>query len=171
MGRVVLRQLRPDDEAAALAAHQVMAKEGFVFLLGWDGTIAFGDYLDLLERRRTRPAGGSRIPATLLVAEADGGIVGRAHLRHRLDESLLVEGGHLGFGVLPEHRRKGYATRIVEGAVARLRELGVEDVLVTCAEDNIASRRTIERCRGQFQDVVARHDGGRTCRYWIGPSA
>lgn len=168
---VVLRDLRPGDEAAALEAHRAMAEEDFGFLLGWDDTLPFRVYLDLLERRRTGSAAGPAIPATLLIAEADGEIVGRAHLRHRLDGSLLEEGGHLGFAVLPAHRRRGYATTIVEQAVARLRELGVHEVLVTCGEDNIASRRTIERCGGRLGDVIPRRGGGRTCRYWIGPRA
>src|SRR5690606_40116968 len=39
-------------------------------------------------------------------------ILAISNLRHGLNESLLKAGGHIGYGVRPSARRKGYATGI-----------------------------------------------------------
>lgn len=39
--------------------------------------------------------------------------VGAVNIRHYLNEGLLLDGGHIGDGVRPSERRKGFATRII----------------------------------------------------------
>jgi predicted acetyltransferase len=46
-------------------------------------------------------------------------------------------------------------------------EVGLDRVLVTCSDDNLASIRIIERAGGVLDDVVARPSGGVTRRYWV----
>ncbi|MFP5308392.1 MAG: GNAT family N-acetyltransferase [Actinomycetes bacterium] len=168
MNRLTLRPLRPADEPAARRAHEEMAAEGFDFLLGWDGVSTFDDYLDQLDRQeRGEGLESWQVPASFRVADVDGDIVGRVHLRHRLNDRLRQEGGHVGFGVLEAHRRRGFARRILQLACQELAALDVDRVLVTCADDNLASRRVIERSGGQLDDLVPRHGGGSTRRYWI----
>lgn len=94
---------------------------------------------------------------------ADGEhLVGFIQLRHRLTEQLLEEGGHIGYSVRPSARRHGHAGRALGLALGRARELGLERVLITCDDDNVASARTIESHRGELEDV---RKGKR--RYWI----
>ncbi len=88
--------------------------------------------------------------------------VGFLAIRHSLTEFLLNEGGHIGYGVRPSRRREGHATRALELALVRAREIGLDRVLLTCDETNDASRRTIERNGGVFEDVRADKR-----RYWI----
>ena len=88
--------------------------------------------------------------------------VGYLALRHSLTPWLLEEGGHIGYSVRPSRRREGHATRALALAVRRAAELGLDRVLVTCDEDNLGSRRTIERCGGVYED--SRKDKRR---YWI----
>ncbi len=95
-------------------------------------------------------------------AGADEEVVGFLAVRHRLTAWLLEEGGHIGYSVRPSRRGEGHATRALSLAVRASAELGLERVLVTCDEDNLASRRTIEGGGGRLEDV--RH-GKR--RYWI----
>jgi predicted acetyltransferase len=143
-----------------------MAAEGFAVLLHRERAPSFAAYLELLERQaRGQDERPGTVPATLLVAEIDGELVGRAHLRHHLDERLRDEGGHVGFGVVPWARGRGHATRILRACLPRLANLGVSQALVTSSEDNLASRRVIERCGGVLADTVPRDGGGRTCRY------
>jgi predicted acetyltransferase len=89
-------------------------------------------------------------------------VVGFLALRHRLNAWLLEEGGHIGYGVRPSRRGQGHASRALRLALGSAAELGLDRVLVTCDEDNVGSRRTIERCGGAYEDS---RNGKR--RYWI----
>ena len=52
------------------------------------------------------------------VRESDEKVVGCIELRHTLNEALAVIGGHIGFSVIPEERRKGYATEMLKQVLA-----------------------------------------------------
>jgi predicted acetyltransferase len=150
---LVLRRLRAEDEPAVEAAHAKLAGEGFTFLVSRDDAGSFGDYLELLELQRAgRDPHPGRVRASFFVAEVDGEIVGRVSIRHELNENLEREGGHIGFGVIPEHRRRGYATQILRRSLELLAAQGLVTALVTCDEDNISSAATIERCGGALVD-------------------
>jgi predicted acetyltransferase len=145
-----------------------MAAEGFVFGLGYRPGMGWDDYLKEQEDHRAGVNLPERfVPSTFLVAEAGGEIVGRTSIRHRLNEFLLREGGHIGYGVLPAHRRRGYATGILRQSLVIARSLGIDRVLVTCDDDNIGSIKTIEACGGQLEDVVGVEHAKPKRRYWI----
>lgn len=40
-------------------------------------------------------------------------VVGAVNIRHRLTERLFNSGGHIGYGIRPSERRKGYATKLL----------------------------------------------------------
>jgi predicted acetyltransferase len=88
--------------------------------------------------------------------------VGRVSLRHVLTDSLLTWGGHIGYGVRPSARGRGAATAGLAQMLADAADLGIDPVLVTCDVDNEASRRTIERNGGVYEDT---REG--KLRYWI----
>jgi predicted acetyltransferase len=92
----------------------------------------------------------------------DEEFVGYLAIRHALTPGLLVDGGHIGFAVRPSRRREGHAGRALALAVRRAAGLGLDRVLLTCDEDNDASRRTIESRGGVYEDS---RSGNR--RYWI----
>jgi predicted acetyltransferase len=151
-----------------LAAHEALAAEDFTFALDYAPGMAWGDYLDLLEtRRRGRGLPADRVPATFLVADVDGRMVGRVSVRHRLNDWLLHEGGHIGYAVVPGERRKGYATDILRHGLAVARAAGVSDVLVCCDEGNVASSTVIVRGGGRLESTVVGSSGRRVERYWI----
>jgi predicted acetyltransferase len=94
---------------------------------------------------------------------ADGDeVVGFLALRHELTPWLLEEGGHIGYSVRPSRRREGHASRALALALIRAKELGLQRVLLTCDEDNVGSRRTIENAGGVYED--SRREKRR---YWI----
>ncbi len=70
-------------------------------------------------------------------------IIGVVNIRHRLTDSLLKEGGHIGYGIRPLKRKKGYATLILALALLEAQKLGIDKVLVTCDEQNTGSVKTI----------------------------
>jgi predicted acetyltransferase len=163
-----LRPLRPDDEAAFRAAHEAMTAEGFSFGLFRDDTTEWSAYLDELDRqRRGIDVPDDRVPATFLVADVGGVMVGRTSIRHELNDFLSNEGGHIGYGVLAEHRRRGYATEILRQSLVVARAMGVDRVLVTCDDDNLGSATVIERCGGVLDSKGHASDGTPIRRYWI----
>src|SRR6478736_2526166 len=81
--------------------------------------------------------------STFWLINRDKRILGAVNIRHQLTEKLLNSGGHIGYGIRPTERRKGYATLLLKLALEKARELGIHRVLVVCDERNIASERTI----------------------------
>ena len=165
-----LRPPRLGDEAAFAAAHRALGDEDFQFGLGYADGMDWATYLRRLERHRCGidlPEG--IVPATFLVADVHGELVGRTSIRHQLTEYLAREGGHIGYAVVPEHRRRGYATEILRQSLVIARAAGVDRALITCDDDNVGSATAIERCGGVFDSLVARSDDGTTLcrRYWI----
>lgn len=93
-------------------------------------------------------------------------VLGGIALRHELNEALLHAGGHIGFGIRPSARRRGVATWALGRMLDEARSLGLNRVLVVCADDNSASARTIEHHGGALEDVRAT-ELGLARRYWI----
>ncbi len=94
-------------------------------------------------------------------------IVGTIQVRHCLNEALHNTGGHIGYGVRPTERRKGYATNMLALALEKCRELGIHRALVTCDKDNIASAKTIQKGGGVLENECTEEDGNVVQRYWI----
>jgi predicted acetyltransferase len=164
-----LRPLRPEDEEAFRAGHAAMAAEGQTFGIGFSPDLAWDVYLKAREEQRAgRALRGRFVPNTFLVAEVDGELVGRTSIRHELNDFLAREGGHIGYGVLPAYRRRGYATEILRQSLIIARSIGIDRVLVTCENDNAGSIKVIEACGGILDNVVILDTfpaGVR--RYWI----
>lgn len=98
----------------------------------------------------------------------DDTVVGMVRVRHFLNERLRQYGGHVGYYVRPNERRKGYATQALSLALGRLGELGVLRALVTVAPDNAASIGVVMANGGQLDGQGADPDSGeRVNLYWI----
>ena len=93
--------------------------------------------------------------------------VGAVNIRHRLSESLLRDGGHIGDGIRPSERGKGYGTQMIALALDECRKMGIDRVLMCCDETNRASARTIEKNGGVLENTLAGPDGSLVRRYWI----
>ena len=163
-----LRPLGLGDEADARAAHAELAAERFDFLLDLRAGEPWETYVRRLERmRHGRDLAPDRVPATFLVAEVDETIVGRVSIRHALNDFLANFGGHIGYGVRPAHRRRGYAGAMLRQALVVARGAGVGRVLLTCDDANENSASIIERAGGTLEDIRVGPDGIAKRRYWI----
>lgn len=77
-----------------------------------------------------------------------GEFIGSVRIRHTLNEQLKKIGGHVGYNIRPSKRRQGYGSKILELAVPKARELGIDRLLLTCDAINVASRKIIEKNGG-----------------------
>jgi predicted acetyltransferase len=107
-----------------------------------------------------RPAGWVR--GTYLWMVDGDTVVGRISLRHSLTPWLLEVGGHIGYAVRPSARRRGYASEGLRLMRTVAHDLGIDPALVTCDDDNVASRRVIEANGGVLEDVR-----NHKMRFWV----
>jgi predicted acetyltransferase len=108
------------------------------------------------------------VPGTFLVGVVGDTIVGRLSLRHWLNDKLAAVGGHIGYGVRPSQRRRGYATEMLRRSLPLCAALGIERALVTCDVDNVGSRKVIERCGGELENITDNPEYAvQKRRYWI----
>lgn len=101
-----------------------------------------------------------------LVDEDEKLFIGEITIRHRLNEALLLRGGHIGYGVRAGQWNKGYGTKMLRLALEKAAEMGLTEILITCDEHNTASARVAEHNGFRLQDKVTSSDGAITRRYW-----
>lgn len=126
----------------------------------------FDNYLANLELKEARD--GFVPDSTFFCLDLDRNIfVGAVNIRHYLNEYLIQFGGHIGDGIRPSERRKGYATAMIRLALEECRKLGIPKVLMTCDRDNIGSAKSIMNNGGVLENEVLNEDGVWEQRYWI----
>ena len=129
------------------------------------------DYRDFdyyLEHLEIKEETDGRVPdSTFFCLDPDRDIfVGAVNIRHYLTEELLLNGGHIGDGIRPSERRKGYATAMIGLALLEAKRLGIQRVLMVCDKDNIASAKSILNNGGVLENEIL-VDGVMEQRYWI----
>lgn len=167
---LVLRVPAQSEEAEFLRAHRATSPSVRNFLHHYEEGMSFARYLEVLaEQERGESLAADHVPETFLFAFAGTRIVGRVSIRHALTPCLERFGGHIGYVVVPEHRRQGYATAILRQSLELARhKLGLTRVLLTCDDDNVGSIRAIEKNGGVLESVVSEpHAGKSKRRYWI----
>ena len=70
--------------------------------------------------------------------------------------------------MIPKYRGLGYATLILQDAVALQNAEGVQNILVTVSGENLASIRVIEKCGGTLETILE-EDSNSSRRYWFTP--
>jgi predicted acetyltransferase len=126
-------------------------------------------WLKVLESYKTRETCPSQYAPsdTYFLINKNGKVLGAISIRHYLNEDLLKFGGHIGYGIRPTERRKGYASLMLKMALEKCREMDMKQVLITCNKDNIASAKTIIANGGVFENELMEDDGNIVQRYWI----
>ena len=108
----------------------------------------------------------SYVPSSTYLLVKDGRILGCVNIRHQLNDRLFALGGHIGGGIRPSERNKGYSNRMLKMALGLAKEMGIESVLMTCNDFNLGSKRSIESCGGILENQIFDIDH-YVLRYWI----
>ncbi|MEM8497643.1 MAG: GNAT family N-acetyltransferase [Pseudomonadota bacterium] len=94
-------------------------------------------------------------------------LVGVAHLRHELNSQLREAGGHIGLGIRPSYRGKGFGKEILRQTIEKARELGIKDVHIHCHRHNEASARMIRSVGGILESEITEEGTDKIVQRYI----
>lgn len=129
----------------------------------------YEEWLLKLEEERLIEPNEKLVPAEtyLLVREEDNKVVGMINIRLTLNEILKAFGGHIGYGIRPSERRKGYNKINLYLSLKRCSELGINEVLLDCSDYNIGSSSTMKALGGEKVKEYYNEKYGNVHRYQI----
>lgn len=126
----------------------------------------FEQYLKTIESNEPRE--GFVPDSTYFCLDIDRNIfVGAVNIRHYLTDYLLQYAGHIGDGIRPSERKKGYATAMISLALEECKKMGIQRVLMCCDKDNVGSAKSIIYNGGILENELIDEEGKVVQRYWI----
>jgi len=137
------------------------------FVLNYD----ISNFQDFIQKLKDSSLGiklcEGRVPdSTFWMIDENNKIIGVVNIRHKLNDKLKRFGGHIGYGIAPSYRRKGYGKIMLKLALEKANELGINKTLLNCEKDNLASANIIKYNNGilDSEDII---EGKEIQRYWI----
>lgn len=104
----------------------------------------------------------------LLIRENDNKIVGTINVRWNLNEAMLRFGGHIGYGIRPTERRKGYNKLNLYMGIIEAKKVGLDKVMLDCDVNNLGSDKTLKALGGKLERTeIDPSDGLLTNVYWF----
>ena len=129
---------------------------------------ALYDCLHLCDEEYAKKLGRSQSKTFLLIRESDNKMVGSINVRWNLSEAMLRFGGHIGYGIRPTERHKGYNKINLYLGLIKAQEQGLNRVMLDCETSNIASSKTMEALGGELERTeIDPYDGLLTSVYWF----
>lgn len=107
-------------------------------------------WLKKLENDKNRIPDEYRVPSLtyFLIRENDDKIIGMINIRLTLNELLKSYGGHIGYGIRPSERNKGYNKINLYFGLQVCNQHGIDVVFMDADLDNPASWKTMEALGG-----------------------
>lgn len=167
--KLVKANKKHKDIVLAFKEKIIEAGERFCGVSGLE-KLEFDEWLErneLIENKLTCPNGIVPAMQYIYVNGDESKVIGMINLRLELNEFLLKFGGHIGYSIVPDERRKGYAKAMLREGLKFYKTHDYEKVLITCDINNIASAKTIEACGGELEDIIKEDELHSTKRYWI----
>ncbi len=94
-----------------------------------------------------------RIQSYTYVCIENDKMVGMIDIRLNLPKEWYTA-GHIGYSIRPSERKKGYATLVLKEAIQITKNLKIYPVIITCLENNIASKKVILNNAGILIDEI-----------------
>jgi len=132
----------------------------------------YEDWLIEIQKRKDKEYAYSinRVPQQtfFLIRENDNKLIGTINIRYDLTKEMLEFGGHIGYGIRPTERRKGYNKINLYLGLLKAKEIGLKKVMLDCSVTNLGSEKTIQALGGIFErSGIDPYDNELTNVYWI----
>lgn len=165
MGRLELVAPKQEHETAVMNFREefLKAKER---ISGGAGLEQADNYEDWLEHKYV-PHYGLVDEAVFLAFDSDRKLVGISDIRLGTNDFIQTYAGQIGYSVRPSQRRKGHASEILRLTLGYAPQYGLQKILITCNEPNIASARIIEKNGGVLEKIIPHPGFPNVKRYYI----
>lgn len=91
------------------------------------------------------------IPTSSFILLDNDYIIGHIFIHHTVDPDLLRDyEGHIGYGIRPSKRNKGFGTKMLSLALEKCQDLRLTEIIISCDKENIPSAKIIEKNNGQL---------------------
>lgn len=110
------------------------------------------------------------VPNTIYWLVNNNQYIGTFDLRHYLTPNLEQTGGHIAYQIRPSAQRKGFAYNGLKLCLEKAHDMNIEQVLVTCDAENIASYGVMHKVMsemGGYEDEPIKTDNLIEKRVWI----
>ena len=99
-------------------------------------------------------------------------LIGTIHIRYELiNKRMLNRIGHIGIGIRPRERNKGYGKELMLLALNECKKIGLQKALIVCNKLNQASNNTIKSCGGILENEITivneENEVENVLRYWV----
>ena len=108
--------------------------------------------------------------AVFLAFDSVGNFIGISDIRLGTNGFIQTYAGQIGYSVRPSQRRKGYAPEILRLTLESAPQYGLQKILITCNEPNIASAKIIGKNGGVLEKTIPHPGFPNVKRYYIGLS-
>lgn len=116
---------------------------------------SYEEWLEKVTKEQSKKYAESigKVPANtyFTIRESDNKIIGMVNIRHYLNDYLRKFGGHIGYGIRPTERRKGYNKVNLYLGLKCLKEHGVKEAFLDCEKNNPASSKTMIALGGKLK--------------------
>lgn len=172
MSELLLVEPSKELESAAMQYRNDYIKHGETHINGSCGFIHYPNYDEWLQKvalAHDKNTSYINVPATtyFTVRKTDNKIVGSVQLRHELNDDLRKRGGHIGYGICPSERKRGYGTKQLSLVLEKAKELHIPSVMISCDKTNIGSAKVAINNGGKLEWEGHDEEDGYIQIYWI----
>ncbi len=109
-----------------------------------------------------------RVAASVYFIMEGTNIIGHISIRHNLlTEELIKYGGHIGYGIRPSKRNKGYGKETLKLGLLKCQDLAIDKVMLACKSNNLSMIKIIEENDAVFdEEVHVADEKSNYKKYW-----